>query len=136
SIGASLNVFGYWVGSVMTVAPSSLPISELLGFAASAGLAAAAGAVVATGAAGFAASAGFAVAAGAVVAAGAAGLAASVGFAASAGLVSAGLVAGAAGAQAASRLTPTTPRLARRNDLRERSCCVVITTNLRHWSTG
>src|SRR4051794_17684800 len=67
SIGASLNALGYWAGSVTTVAPSSLPTSELPG------LAAAAGAVVTAGAAGFAASVGLAAAAGAagaVVAAG------------------------------------------------------------------
>src|SRR3954468_17487832 len=85
SIGASLNVLGYWAGSVTTVAPSSLPISELPGFAS--GLAAAAGAAGSAASVGFAAAAG-AAAAGAVVgagAAGAAGLAASVGLAASAG---------------------------------------------------
>src|SRR4051794_29539685 len=86
SIGASLNVLGYWAGSVMTVAPSSLPTSEVLGLAAAAGAAglaasvgfAAAAGAAAAGAAGAVVAAG---AAGAVVAAGAAGLAASAGFA-------------------------------------------------------
>src|SRR4051812_23038467 len=103
SIGASLNVLGYWAGSVMTVAPSSLPTSEVLGFAS--GLAAAAGAAGLAASVGLAAAAGAAGAAGAVVAAGAAGaagLAASVGFGASAGFAGAevGAAAGAWGAQA------------------------------------
>src|SRR5262245_2929285 len=99
----------------MSCAPSldsGLPAAAAAGFAASAGLAASAGFAASAGLAGAAGAA----AAGAVVAAGAAGAVVAAG---AAGFDSAGFVAGAAGAHAASRLTPAMPNPTRRKPRRD-----------------
>src|SRR5688572_18203569 len=131
SIGASPSLAGRFASARIS-GPSHLPISCAPSFC-SPGLLAAAGAAGLAASAGFAASAGLAGAAAGVAAAGAVVAAGAAGFAGSAGLAgSAGFVAGAAGAQAASRLTPTTPRPARRNDLRDSACSSDINARLLH----